>query len=181
MNFYSSDQHFGHGNIIKYENRPFKSVEEMDEYMIYKHNLKVSPKDNVYFLGDCIFSNDENKTVKLLQRLNGNKHLIYGNHDKIVRTSQLVQQQFNFCKNYYVNYENINGNKTPIILFHYPIQVWDRKHHGSIHLYGHIHSNKDNHHPMVNDLVNAYNVGVDVRNFEPVTIEEILKNARTIK
>jgi calcineurin-like phosphoesterase family protein len=174
-NYYTSDQHYCHGNIIKYENRPFKTVEEMDEYIIYKHNQKVSPNDSVYFLGDCIFSNDENKAIKLLSRLNGNKYLLYGNHDKIIRSSRLVQQKFNWCRDYYVNYEIVNGVKTPIVLFHYPIQVWDRKHHGSIHLYGHIHSDKDSHHPMAANLVNAYNVGVDVRNFEPVTLEEILK------
>lgn len=173
--YYTSDCHLWHKNIITYENRPFTSVNQMTEVIVRNWNAKVEPGDSVYILGDFIFSNDEAETIRLLNRLNGNKFMIYGNHDKIIRSSRLVQQKFSWCRDYYVNYETINGIKTPIVLFHYPIQVWDRKHHESIHLYGHVHSNKDSHHPMVNNLVNAYNVGMDVRNFEPVTLEEILR------
>jgi calcineurin-like phosphoesterase family protein len=65
----------------------------------------------------------------------------------------------------------INGLK--IVLFHYPVQTWDCKHHGSIHLYGHIHSNIGDH-PMDYIIPNSYNVGVDVNNFEPISLEEVL-------
>lgn len=170
MNYFTADTHYSHKNIIKYEDRPFKTIDEMDEYLIYKHNQKVKKNDNVYFIGDFAFCN-ANRAIDIISRLNGNKYLIYGNHDKVVKENALVRAEFVWCRDYAVIYEK----EIPIILFHYPIQVWDRKHHGSIHLYGHIHSNKDNHHPMINDLVNAYNVGVDVRNFEPITLEEILR------
>jgi calcineurin-like phosphoesterase family protein len=170
MNYYSADSHYSHKNIIKYENRPFKTVDEMDDYMIYKHNQKVKAGDNVYFLGDFAFASPE-RIKEILLRLNGNKYLIYGNHDKTIKQNRELQQLFVWCKDYQVVYEK----DTPVILFHYPIQVWDRKHHGSIHLYGHVHSNKDNHHPIVNDPTNAYNVGVDVRGFAPVSLGEILK------
>jgi len=175
-NFYVADTHYYHKNIIKYEDRPFKTVEEMNEYMIYKHNEKVSKEDNVYFIGDFALATPD-QTTDILLRLNGKKHLVYGNHDKVVKQNKLVQAGFVWCRDYAVVYEG----EIPVILFHYPIQVWDRKHHGSIHLYGHIHSNKDNHHPMVNNLENAYNVGVDVTNFAPVTLEEILKISKLIK
>jgi len=168
-NFYTADTHYSHKNIIKYEDRPFKTTEEMDEYLIYKHNQKVKKEDNVYFIGDFAFA-DDIRVLHILNRLNGNKFLIWGNHDKNIKKSKILQSAFIWCRDYAVVYEK----ETPVILFHYPIQVWDRKHHGSIHLYGHVHSNKDNHHPMINDLINAYNVGVDVRNFEPVTLDEIL-------
>jgi calcineurin-like phosphoesterase family protein len=167
-NYYIADTHFSHKRIIEYENRPFNSVEEMNTVMIENWNRKVSKNDSVYILGDFIFSNDEAETIKLLNSLNGNKFLIYGNHDKIIRKSKLVQQKFGWCKEYHINYEMINDIKIPIILFHYPIHTWDKKHYGSVHLYGHVHSNIDDY------PTNSYNVGVDVRNFEPVTVKEIL-------
>lgn len=169
MNYYTADPHYSHKNIIKYEERPFKTIDEMDEYMIYKHNQKVKSNDNVYFIGDFAFASPE-RIKYLLSRLNGNKFLIWGNHDKTIRDNKDLQKLFVWCKDYHVLYEN----QIPVILFHYPIQIWDRQHHGSIHLYGHIHSNKENHHPMISGLINAYNVGADVCNFEPVTVQELI-------
>jgi len=168
--FFTSDQHYYHPRIIQYEQRPFNNVEEMNEAMIEKHNKKISKKDSVYFLGDFSFGTPE-QTSKLLDRLNGNKHMVLGNHDKVIKTSSEVRNRFAWVKDYYrLMY---NGHK--IILFHYPISVYDCMHHGSYHCYGHIHSNKDNHHPIIGNLgKNTYNVGVDVNNYEPVSFEEIL-------
>jgi calcineurin-like phosphoesterase family protein len=173
MNYYIADTHFSHKNIIKYEDRPFTSVEQMNNIMIEKWNKKVKEGDNVYILGDFAFAT-ESICRALLSILKGNKFLIWGNHDKDIKHNKDIQRYFVWCKDYHVIYDKINSKEIPIILFHYPIQVWDRKHHGSIHLYGHIHSDKENHHPMVSNLVNAYNVGVDVNNFEPMTIQELI-------
>lgn len=168
-NFYTGDLHFYHSNIIKYENRPFKNVDEMNKVMVEKWNAKVTKQDNVFIIGDFAFSTPD-QAIDIASKLNGKKHLIFGNHDKVVRNNKLVRECFEFCKEYHVVYEN----DLPIILFHYPIAVWDRKHYGSLHLYGHVHSNKGDHHPLLVDLKNAYNVGTDVWNFEPVTLQEIL-------
>lgn len=168
--FFTSDTHFSHANIIKYENRPFKNVNEMDEYLIEKWNNKVNKNDEVYHLGDFAFA-PSNRIREILNKLNGRIYLIWGNHDKEIKHNRSIQEKFIFCREYY----SLKINNLPIILFHYPIAVWDRQHHGSIHFYGHIHSNLDNHHPLVVELKNAYNVGVDVNNFEPKTLEEIIK------
>jgi calcineurin-like phosphoesterase family protein len=167
--FYTGDQHYFYKNIIKYENRPYLSINEMNEDMIKRHNKKVAPTDDIYFLGDFAFAS-ASQIENLLRRLNGRKFLIFGNHDKEILHNKNLQSYFVFCRHYH----SLIDNGTPVILFHYPIQVWDRKHHGSIHLYGHIHTDKENHHPLVKDIENAYNVGVDVRNFEPVSLKEIL-------
>ena len=169
MNYYISDTHYHHRKIIQYENRPFSSIEEMNEAMIQKHNTKVSKGDNVYILGDFAFSTPE-QAINILRRLNGQKFLIYGNHDKVVRQNKAVQAEFAWCRDYYVAYED----KVPVILFHYPINVWDRKHHGSYHFYGHVHSPKVGHHVITGELVNAFNVGADVQDFEPKTFKEII-------
>ncbi len=168
MRFFTSDTHFCHKNIIKYENRPFSSVDEMDKILICNWNAKVGKNDEVYHLGDFAFASP-NKIHSVLDQLNGNIHLIWGNHDKEIKKNKYLQRRFVWCRDYYA----IN-DATPIILFHYPIAVWDRKHYGSIHLYGHIHSDNENHHPLVIKLENAYNVGTDVCNFEPKTLEELI-------
>lgn len=170
MKFFTSDLHFGHKNIIKYEDRPFSSTEEMDEYLIYKWNSKVNKNDEVYILGDFGFVSGA-RANELLDRLNGRKFLIRGNHDhSFLKDKKFDKTKFEWIK----DYACINDNGKVVCMFHYPIAVWDRQHHGSIHLYGHIHSNKDNHHPLVVHLDNAYNVGCDVHNFEPVTLEELI-------
>ena len=171
MKYYTSDLHFGHKNIIKYEDRPFNSTEEMDEYLIYKWNNKVNKNDEVYILGDFGFVSGT-RANELLDRLNGRKFLIRGNHDhSFLKDKSFDQTKFEWIK----DYASIRDGDKVICMFHYPIAVWDRQHHGSIHLYGHVHSNKDNHHPLLLELGdNAINVGCDVHNFEPVSLGEIL-------
>ena len=81
MIFFTSDSHFGHANIIKHCNRPFSSVEEMDEHLISAWNSRVRPSDTIYILGDLIFRSTASPD-SYLSRLRGKKHLILGNHDK---------------------------------------------------------------------------------------------------
>ena len=78
--FIISDTHFGHENIIKYCNRPFSSVEEMDEKMIKNWNETVSNNDVVLHLGDFGLGKKE-YIASIVKRLNGKKILIMGNHD----------------------------------------------------------------------------------------------------
>lgn len=82
MKFYTSDLHLGHNNVIEFENRPFKDLDEMDKSIIQKWNNKVSKGDSVYILGDLSFYKGE-KTNEILRQLNGNKYLITGNHDSV--------------------------------------------------------------------------------------------------
>jgi calcineurin-like phosphoesterase family protein len=78
--FFTSDHHFGHFNVIKYCNRPFESVQQMDELMILAWNETVLPDDEVYYLGD--FAMKSFLVPKILPRLHGRKYLIMGNHDR---------------------------------------------------------------------------------------------------
>lgn len=170
MKYYTSDLHLCHANIIKYEDRPFSNTEEMNNYLIYKWNAKVKKNDEVYILGDFAFC-DGIKANELIKQLNGVKYLIVGNHDSFLRDNTFDRRLFAWIRDY-VKIKD-NGNK--VILFHYPIAVWDCQHHDSIHLYGHVHSNTEEHHPLLFDLKNAYNVGVDVQDYEPKTLKEIIK------
>lgn len=77
--WFSSDHHFSHANVIPYCNRPFASVDEMNEELVRRWNLLVRPRDTVYYLGD--FSLSRAAVEAYAKRLNGIKHLIAGNHD----------------------------------------------------------------------------------------------------
>lgn len=80
--FFTSDLHFGHKNILRFDNRPFTSIEEMDEAIIRNWNTKVSDDDLVYVLGDISWHNDET-TARIFNSLKGHKILIKGNHDRV--------------------------------------------------------------------------------------------------
>ena len=79
--FLTADMHFGHTNIIKYENRPFASVDDMDSTIIKNWNKVVSKRDTVIIVGDVSFYGKE-KTSEIVQQLYGKKILIKGNHDQ---------------------------------------------------------------------------------------------------
>ena len=81
MIYFTSDTHFGHSNVIKFCKRPWSSVKAMDEGLIRRWNSVVRPKDTVYVLGDFAFTNSKDREA-ILNRLNGIKILIQGNHDK---------------------------------------------------------------------------------------------------
>jgi len=161
--FFTSDNHHFHANMIKYESRPFKNVDDMTIQMIDKWNKKVSKNDSVYILGDFAFG-DAESVSKLLDKLNGNKFLIKGNHDYYLKDRE-IHKKFGWVEDYYM----LKYNGLKIVLFHYPIAVFDCQHYESIHLHGHIHSRI-----LEPKIKNAYNVGVDVNNYEPVSLEEIL-------
>ena len=87
MNYWwTSDYHFSHANIIRYCNRPFETVEEMNEVIIRKHNERVKPEDTVFFLGDFIFKGGkeggEERYREFERKLNGKFIFIKGNHDR---------------------------------------------------------------------------------------------------
>lgn len=81
MRFFTADLHFGHANIIRYCNRPFASVDDMNEAMIDRWNITVSPDDSVFILGDLAMGKIE-ESLSLVPLLNGTKYLLPGNHDR---------------------------------------------------------------------------------------------------
>ena len=173
MNFYIADTHFGHENIIRLSNRPFKNIDEMDKTIIDNWNSKVKESDNVYILGDFVFKNKMSFEYYLKQ-LKGKKHLIIGNHD-------LKLLNNNGFKKYFESINDVltvrDGNQA-IVLCHYPMIEWNGYYRGWKHFYGHIHNNKNEAYEVMKDKENAFNVGADILNFYPCTLEEILKTKK---
>ena len=82
MIYYIADMHFGHENVIRFDDRPFADTEQMDEVLIQNWNERITADDTVYVLGDAFWKNEEN-SIRIMQRLQGHKHLIQGNHDRV--------------------------------------------------------------------------------------------------
>ena len=101
MIFFTSDLHLGHENCIRLCNRPFSSIEEMDEILIENWNHKVTGKDTVYILGDLIYRSQK-PPEEYLRRLRGKKHLILGNHDRGWIRSCQTEQFFESVNNLFV-------------------------------------------------------------------------------
>jgi calcineurin-like phosphoesterase family protein len=155
--FFTSDLHFGHHNIIAHCKRPFVGVNEMADGIIANINAVVTPKDDLYILGDVAFSDP----TPLVARINGRKHLIVGNHDE-PKKSKLHACAFQWIKDTYEL--RVDGQK--IWLAHYPHRAWPGSHRGSWHLYGHSHGGMP---PYGKSL----DVGVDCWDYKPVSFETI--------
>jgi calcineurin-like phosphoesterase family protein len=182
--FITADQHFGHENIIKFCNRPFKTTEEMDKMLIENWNKTVGSDDIIYHLGDFTLGNF--KIAKdYFKQLNG-KIQVLGNHwhhDK----RWLPKDYFGPLTLEYpdaimdVGHVNIippivvlelegmgdNGRSLGVTLCHYPLEIWDRKHYGAWHLHGHTHKH---------GAIGPYrlNIGVDCQNFTPISLGSVL-------
>lgn len=147
--FYTSDNHFFHRNIVKFENRPFESVEEMNQAMIDVWNSVVKDNDYVMHLGDFVFGGYD-KWRHVLDQLNGKIILHKGNHDDSKKLKKLFKEGY-FKKIHEVgSYKKIN--KHQLWFTHYPLDIGLRPRKWSIH--GHLHSTMSN-------SPNQINVGVD--------------------
>jgi len=159
--FFTSDTHFGHSNIIQYCNRPFCDVDEMDETLIVNWNAVVSPGDLVYHMGDFAFAKTPDEINFYLGFLNGQVHLVKGNHD---HSKTLKGAKFASVN----DVRMVSVNDRDIFLSHYAHRVWSKSHYGTWHLYGHSHGT------LPDDPCSlSCDVGVDVRNMRPVSFEEV--------
>ena len=134
---YIADMHFDYDSIIAYDNRPFDSVEEMNEALIANWNRVVTdPEDLTWILGDFCSGNAE-RWCELLSRLNGRKALILGNHDDLaVLKAEAVRARLEDT----AEYREILDNGRHVVLCHYPILAFRDHYFGWYHLYGHVHA-----------------------------------------
>jgi calcineurin-like phosphoesterase family protein len=174
--FFTSDTHFGHQRIIELCNRPFDSVDEMNEVMIERWNETVSPGDTVYHLGDVALGKIA-ESLPLVGRLNGHKILVPGNHDRIF-SGEKEKQRIRFLPEYSKVFQGIRPESLSkrlggfdVMLSHFPYvgdsHGADRhadkrpKDEGLPIIHGHVHDEWAENGRM-------FNAGVDVRDFRPV-------------
>ena len=166
--FFTSDQHFFHKNVLEFENRPFNTLEEMNEGLINAWNKVVKKSDTVYVIGDFIFHKYSN-WVDILDKLLGDIILVRGNHDDSKVVKRLVKE--GYFKEYHEVGTYIKHNGYSMWLTHYPMEIGLRPKKYSIS--GHIHSNPSN-------LLTQINIGVDSPlNFDrpfgqPISLDELI-------
>lgn len=176
--YYISDCHFGHGNIIGFDGRPFKDRDEMDDFMIQQWNKVVTKNDEVYIIGDMFMGHPKDMQLKILNKLNGMKHLIEGNHDRknaeVYKRYQSVSQ-----------IKEVKDGNYKIVLCHYPILVYNGHYNDRVfHFYGHVHNTHEEEMTQAQrELMLKYELGysqmlnvgamMPYMNYQPKTFDEL--------
>jgi calcineurin-like phosphoesterase family protein len=174
MIWFTSDHHFGHENIIKFCDRPFKNVAEMDSRLTGRWNNVVSINDTVYHLGDFVLGGID-QFVSYASQLNGQIKILPGSHDHrwlagnpqnvtswpghpIEVLPPLVSLKF----------PELGDGQRPqtLVLCHYAMRVWNKSHFGAWHLYGHSHN-------KLPSYGLSFDVGVDCTDFRPISLDEV--------
>ena len=169
--FLIADQHYNHANIIKYSERPFKDVQEMNAALDSNHQNTVRPTDCTIHIGDFLFGTAE-QLIRKMAYLHGTHYLMNGSHDRALEELEeqgipeelnekiiILPQVFEF---------QYAGKK--ITLHHYAQLRWRASHHGAVHFFGHSHGH-------LNHPGRAIDVGVDCQKFYPVQLDEMIKLA----
>lgn len=178
--YFTSDTHFGHRNILAFANRPFRDLQEHDEALVENWNKKVPNNAIVIHQGDFALGLKSTKLKWILETLNYDKlYLVQGNHEKDIMKKSWARNYFELiAPRIELEIEDDDGNfkdKTGrvfnvIVADHYPMLSWNKSFHGSYHTYGHTHGNLKEH-----LWSNAYEVGVDLNNYEPISYFELMK------
>ena len=176
MNYYIGDIHFGHSQCIKYDNRPFDSVEEMDRYIINAWNSRVRHSDNVYVIGDFSYRSIL-KPEAYLRQLKGKKYLILGNHDSDIVKSSIAWSYFEAIE----SMMKVRDNGVVLQLCHYPLAEWKGYYSNHYHIYGHLHAHLSEALNYMLRQERALNAGCMLNNYMPVTLDELILNNKLFR
>ena len=153
MYWFTADEHYGHKNIIKYCDRPFHTIKEMDDVIISNFNSVVGKNDTTIHAGDFCWCNNIKDASEYIKRLHGNHVFIKGSHDHWMPNSAK-----------YIWRKTIEGQF--IMVCHYAMRTWERSHYNSWQLFGHSHG-------RLEPVGKQHDIGVDNNDFEPVSFEEL--------
>ena len=170
MNYYSSDWHLNHTNIITFADRPFSSTEEMNMTILNNVTSILKKGDKLYFLGDFSKSKSMYDLFFSMLPKGVEFHWIIGNHDK-----GLVKQYGYLCTSVsYMKEVIIQGN--PTTLCHYPMISWNKSHYGAFQLYGHHHHKEGKEFDAIHDkiLPTQLNVNCEFHDYKPWSENQIV-------
>jgi calcineurin-like phosphoesterase family protein len=168
--YFTSDTHYFHRKIIEYSKRPFRNLEEMHKEMVRRWNERVGPEDTVVHLGDFSFGSfADGRSV--LERLNGRKVIVLGNHDRSAK--RMMEMGFEEAHESLSRSDLMPGLR--VFMRHKPpVPVGQHDHQSEGHdvfLCGHVHE-------LWARRGDVINVGVDVSDFRPLTLAELLTRDR---
>lgn len=192
MDHFVGDTHIDHSNILRYCNRPFQNVAEMNAVLINNINRAVKKDDTLYHVGDfCFARKNLDKIREFRDQINcKNIILIMGNHDpyKFGKPDKFLYSVFSDVR----ELVQINSGNTKITLCHYALRVWNSSHHGAYHFFGHSHGTLPDdpnalsidigvdatafriasvHHSVVNES-NKFDL-LQPNDYRPITLDEI--------
>jgi calcineurin-like phosphoesterase family protein len=165
--FFTSDTHFGDRRVLGIDRRPFATLAEHDAALAALWNQTVGPEDEVWHLGDFALGPPPDAVAALLARLNGRKHLVTGNNDG---PGTLAAPGWESVQ----AYVELMVESRHLILCHYPFRTWNQIGRGSLNLHGHSHG-------MLAPMTRQYDVGVDVQELRPATLDQIIARKRRRK
>jgi calcineurin-like phosphoesterase family protein len=160
--YFTSDTHFGDPRVLALDRRPFSSVQTHDEALVELWNETIGPEDVVWHLGDFARAGSADVDA-LLSRMNGRKHLVVGNNDTAGTISATAWASTQ-------HYAELFVDGRLLILCHYPFLTWNQMGKRSINLHGHSHG-------RLKGAARQYDVGVDVWNYRPVGLDQLLAKA----
>jgi len=162
--FFIADEHYFHENILRFHQRPFENVLEMNDALIVANNEVVKSGDSVYHIGDFSFGSVVD-TWKLLCKLNGTHYFIEGSHDD---TMVRMNRNHKYPINMIGRIEVIRIGSIHCALSHYALEIWPKKHYGAVHFHGHSHGNSCMR-------KNRADLGVDVIGYNPISIDHAME------
>ena len=187
---YISDLHLFHKNVTKagkdFDKRPYMDLEEMHSDILLKWNQAVTNADHVFILGDFVWkftADNRDEVMKIIKEMNGNLHLIIGNHDKIKDSS--FKKRFEEIVHYKKVDDVLNGENRTVIMSHYYMPLYEQHYRGAILLHGHSHnSSESDMEREITELVKSkgfspveiYNIGCmyPYMDYTPRTLQEIV-------
>lgn len=183
--YFVADTHFGHRNIIRYDRRPWETIEEMDAALIANWRRTVRDEDTVYHIGDVSMWGDQTSPLGYLLQLTGQIRIIPGNHDAwLVAAAEQVKEATDGRVQVMAPLLEVKGVAIATLwLCHYALETWDRR-HKTIHLHGHTHPGHDPFDPCpgLRERSRRYNIcmgslfhGAPPRQWRPLTVSEIIK------
>ena len=166
-NWFTSDTHAWHQNIIRYNNRPWSTAHQMTEALADNINACVQANDTLFHLGD--FSWGHKLRAEGFRSMINCKHvvLVLGNHDQLIADEDNVDLHRLFHQVGQIVELNLR-NRHKIVMCHYSMRVWNASFHGSWHLHGHSHGT------LTEDPTSlSFDVGVDCWDYKPVSIDQV--------
>lgn len=156
MIYFISDTHFGHENIIAYDNRPFESIEEHDLALAENINDVLKPGDTLWHLGDVAWSREAYNVWHERRRKDINLHMLTGNHDYRIKGKGVWPDT------------HLLKAEVDVWLSHYPHRSWPGSFHGSLHLFGHVHGN-------LLAEGRTMDVSANVIGYRPISLEAVVE------
>ena len=162
--FFTSDTHFGDMRVLRFDHRPFPTLEAHDEALVTRWNAVVAASDTVWHLGDFALGPTPARAAEILDALAGEKHLLVGNNDDEATLGLSGWASVG-------TYREILVDGRTLVLCHYAFRTWNGMGRGALNLHGHSHA-------KLSPMTRQYDVGVDAQEFRPVTLPEILTSRR---